>query len=635
MPGICGIVDRTNRVPLAARMAEMLSALRSEPWHQEQSLVLEADRLALGRTTLGFVNAEVQPVQSADGQLIAVMDGELYDVAKLQAELRSAGCELKTGSHAELLLAGFEQQGQAFFRRLHGSFTAAIWNHRQQRLILTADRFGLRPLYYAHPRGKLIFAASLQAILCDKDISTTPNPQGLAQFFSFGHYWNEETSLADVRIAPSAAWLTYDAHEDRLTVESYLELAADLPTLPASEAGILEALDEAFAAAVRRRQEETNHLGLALSGGLDARMILGTLDLSQQRVKTISYGIAGSLDHRCATRLSELVGCEHVNHVLGADFLANFPQHLDRMIGLTDGQYLSQCIVLPTLPLYRQLGIEVLMRGHAGELMHMHKAYAYSLDQQALGICDDRSLATWLNTHLQGYMLSAVEGPIFRDLSTAEVAELVQDSLDTALRPAEAHLSPLQRIWYLFVTQRLRRETSLSLAKFGSTVEVRVPYLDNDLIRLLLAVPPEMKLGERIQRYIMAKRCPEFLQVVNSNTGTRIGASQLARTISTLRMRVFAKLGLPGYQPYERLGLWLRRELKPLVHSVLLGDTCLNRGVFNPDTLRTIVRQHESAQRNHTYLIMAMMIYELGQQRLFNAQASGHGLPLLDSSPTH
>lgn len=635
MPGICGIVDRTGRVPLAARMVEMLSAMRFEPWHHEQSFVHEADQVALGRMTLGFVNAATQPVPSADGQLTAVMDGELYDVANLRRELRSAGYEIKTESHAELLLLGFQWQGQAFFRYLHGSFTAAIWDHKLQRLILTADRFGLRPLYYAHPAGKLLFAGNMQAIIGDEAISVTPNPQGLAQFFSFGHYWNEETSLADVHIAPSAAWLIYDANQDRLSVESYLELTADLPKLPQSETDILEAVDDAFAAAVKRRQEETNHLGLALSGGLDARMILGTLDLSKQRVKTISYGIEGSLDHRCAARLSQLVDCEHINHVLGADFLAKFPQHLDRMIGLTDGQYLSQCIVLPTLPIYRKLGIEVLMRGHAGELMHMHKAYAYSLNQEALGIREDRALKTWLKTHLQGYMLSAVDGPVFCDLSTAEVAELVQDSLRTALQPVETTLSPLQRIWYLFITQRLRRETSLSLAKFGSTVEVRVPYLDNDLISLLLAVPPELKLGERMQRHIMAKHCPEFLQVVNSNTGTRIGASQMTRKLSTLRMRVFAKLGLPGYQPYERLGLWLRRELKPLVQQVLLSEACMNRGVFNPDTLRTILRQHETTQRNHTYLIMAMMIYELGQQRLFKTHASGHPSPMLDPSSSH
>jgi len=189
-------------------------------------------------------------------------------------------------------------------------------------------------------------------------------------------------------------------------------------------------------------------------------------------------------------------------------------------------------------------------------------------------------------------------------------------SLREALAPAAGVDPPLQRIWHLFVTQRLRRETTLSLAKFGSMVEVRVPYLDNELVRLLLSTPPQLKLGETIQTHILRRRQPEFLDVVNSNTGARIGASRLVRKFHTLKMRVLAKLGVKGYQPYERLGLWLRQELAPMVESILLAEECLDRGVFQPDTVRTVIRQHQSRQRNHTYLLMAMMIYELGQREL-------------------
>ena len=85
-------------------------------------------------------------------------------------------------------------------------------------------------------------------------------------------------------------------------------------------------------------------------------------------------------------------------------------------------------------------------------------------------------------------------------------------------------------------------------------------------------------------------------------------------------MRVLAKLGVKGYQPYERLGLWLRRELRPLVTRILLGDCCLQRGLFRPDAVRLIVNQHFQNQRNHTFLLMAMMIYELGQQMFADGQ---------------
>jgi len=82
-----------------------------------------------------------------------------------------------------------------------------------------------------------------------------------------------------------------------------------------------------------------------------------------------------------------------------------------------------------------------------------------------------------------------------------------------------------------------------------------------------------------------------------------------------LQMKVLPKLGVPGYQPYERLGLWLAADLRPLVHKLLLTDDFLGRGVFQPDTVRRLVAEHESRQRNHTYLLMAMMIFAIGQQR--------------------
>jgi hypothetical protein len=87
-------------------------------------------------------------------------------------------------------------------------------------------------------------------------------------------------------------------------------------------------------------------------------------------------------------------------------------------------------------------------------------------------------------------------------------------------------------------------------------------------------------------------------------------------------MRLLGKLGVPGYQPYERLGLWLRRELAPVVRNLLLSELCLDRGVFEPQTVHNVVQRHLSGERNHTYLIMAMMVFEAGHRWLLNQESS-------------
>jgi asparagine synthase (glutamine-hydrolysing) len=273
------------------------------------------------------------------------------------------------------------------------------------------------------------------------------------------------------------------------------------------------------------------------------------------------------------------------------------------------------------------LGIQFLLRGHAGELMHMTKAYSFSLDREALAIRDERGLEDWLFRHLQTYMLEGTEGRLFAPAHRAQMADLARESLRDCLAESAGMTPPLHRIWHLFLSQRLRRETALSLMKFGSLVETRLPYLDNELVEALFAAPPELKLDEAIQAHILGRRRPAFLKVRNVNTGTRMGASKAQRLFGKLRQKVLAKLGVRGYQPYERLGLWLRRELRPLVAKLLLSERCLGRGLFDPQTVRQVVQRHNDGG-NHTFLILAMMIYEMGQREFVD----GGSMPSLDAS---
>ena len=163
---------------------------------------------------------------------------------------------------------------------------------------------------------------------------------------------------------------------------------------------------------------------------------------------------------------------------------------------------------------------------------------------------------------------------------------MARDSLRACLREAEGIDPIIHRVWHLFLSQRLRRETALSMVEFGSQVETRLPYLDNDLVDVLMAAPPRLKLSDTIQSHILRRRMPAFLDVVNSNTGARLTAGPVARSLAKARLKVLSKLRVRGYQPYERLGLWLREDLRPLVQRLLLSDRCLGRGIFNPGGIK-------------------------------------------------
>src|SRR5260370_23820361 len=116
---------------------------------------------------------------------------------------------------------------------------------------------------------------------------------------------------------------------------------------------------------------------------------------------------------------------------------------------------------MANLPVYRDLGIEVLLRGHAGELMHMRKAYSFSLDAQALTLRDEAGLEDWLHRHLQTYMQEGTEGRLFAPAHRGQMEGLARESLRACLRESAGMDPPLHRIWHLFISQRLRRETAL------------------------------------------------------------------------------------------------------------------------------------------------------------------------------
>lgn len=631
MPGICGIVSQVTPVDFSTQLADMLSRMKHYPWYVENRHTDSAAGIGLGRVALGFTDSAAQPAANADASRCVVMAGEIYDYEEQRRALEAEGYTFGGRSQAELLLHGFEFKGMEFFSQLHGSFAAAIWDSPKRQLVLVNDRFGLKPLYYAQGPGRFLIASEIMPLLVDPQVPRHLNLRAVAQFFTYGQMLGDDTLLETVQLLPAAGWLTYDAREDRVRLDNYWRPQTRLLPPSTSRAEALDRLDEAFKIAVERQTAGPGQLGLSLSGGLDSRTILAAMGERGAMITAVSVGVEGSIDHRAAKHLAAIAGCRYHACFLDTQFLSQFEKHMRRMVHLTDGHYLSQCIVMPTLPVYRELGIEVLLRGHAGELLHMEKAYSFSLDRQAWAIHDEVTLEEWLFRHLQTYMLDRVSGPLFAPPYQAHVEGLARDSLRSCLRESAAIEPPLQRIWHLFLSQRLRRETTLSMRKFGSLVETRLPYLDNELIDLLLSIPPEWKIGDTIQRHIIKRGLPAFLDVVNANTGAPMGASRFRRWLGKARLKVLAKLGVQGYQPYERLGLWLREELQPFVRQVLLDARCLDRGLWNPDTIKSVVDQHMSSRGNHTFLLLALMIFELGQARLTGEQ--GVSPPILPAVP--
>lgn len=619
MPGLYGVCCREPSDRIRSIGDSMRVALRHHAWYVDSSYLDPSGRIAVGQVALRdrAGSAGAMPSDRSD---VVFLDGEIYDCAERRRELASEGVVCSSSDEAELLGLGVRRWGPAFLARLEGYFNAAIWRPTQQQLLLATDRFGMKPLYYAVLEDGFAFASEIKALLQHPGVSRARSLRGISQFFTYGHLLGEDTLFDSIHVVPAAAAITYDAPHAGLSRARYWQLKPAEIIRDDREA--LSRVNAAFGRAVERRVAGPAQLGLSLSGGLDGRTILGTIPKGSVHVKSLSVGIAGSIDHRAASQLAALAGAEHHCQILESDFLDVFPIHLIKLVYLTDGHYLDQAITVPTIPVYRELGIEALFRGHAGELLHMDKAYAFSIRRGELRFADGTALERWLWSHLTDYMIDGIGHDIFRPEIRSEVAALARQSLVDALGQSEGFLPAEQRLWYLFVNERLRRETAMSMQMFNSVVDVRLPYMDADFIEATMQVLPRLKMGDTIQSYMLQQRFPEFLDVVNSNTGTTPGANVVRKRLGVARLRILSKLGVAGYQPYERLGLWLSQRLQPFVSTLLLSERSVDRGLFDPSMLRRVIDDHRTRRRNHTFLLMALLIFEIGQRQFVDDDMS-------------
>ena len=614
MPGIVGFAGGAFRAESPdERLARMAAHLR--PAVAAPAFVYRDRQANVSLGSQGWPESPREAQLAANQDIVLAFIGELFD------SKRGGSLEFP----AQKLLDVYSTRGSRGLADLEGRFAAAVWSASKGKLTLLSDKFGTKPLYYSLNSGELVFATKINSIREVLEEDATWNPHGLVQFFTFGHLWNRDTFWASIDCMDAATELAYYVDQGKVAFERYWR-----PSKPGRQQSRKESLariTDCLFTAVDEQCSGATHLGVSLSGGLDARTILA-LASPKSTPYCVSLGIEGSLDLSSSKQLAIMAKAPWTQLSLDKEFLAHFPAHFQTMLELTDGHYLSQCIILPTLPLYQRLGIRKLLRGHAGELLHMQKAYNFSMDSSAAAIQDDRSLEEWLWTALQSHLLSGVEEPVLRNMTQQEFCASGRRTLQTALEATKHLDSPLEKISLLFLDQRTRRETAMSISKFDAYVDTRMPYLDGRLMEAVFAAPSSLKLGEEIQAHAMRMYNPAFLRPANSNTGAPVGANAFTRAFCYYRMKVLAKLGVKGFQPYERLGLWLRQELRPWVESVLLSAECLDGPILNPDCIRKSVRRHMSGEKNHTFLLMAFLVLQLGSRRKALNSAAMSALPV-------
>ena len=250
-----------------------------------------SDSIALGCTLLRTRGPSEagQPAASDNGQILAVIDGAIYNGDTLRTELEGLGREFRMNSDAELIVHLYELEGDDFVTRLSGHFAFAIWDARQHRLVLGRDHLGQKPLFYFDTPKGLYFASEIKSVLTALPAKPRLDFESLDYYLSMRFIPGSGTMLREIKKVPPAHLMIVDHKGITLSKFWALSFASKLRL---SHDDCIDGLEEKFQESVKAHLA-IERTGAFLSGGLDSSLIVAAAAKATDRpVPTFSIGFA-------------------------------------------------------------------------------------------------------------------------------------------------------------------------------------------------------------------------------------------------------------------------------------------------------------------------------------------------------
>jgi len=613
MCGICGVVQ-VGGEPRLVIEPDVLDRMTDAMTHRgpnDRGTHLEPG-VALGVRRLSIVDVEGghQPVCNEDGTVWAVQNGELYNHEDVRRELLG-GHRFDSRCDTEILPHLYEEVGPAFAEHVRGKFGMAVWDRRERRLVLARDRLGVKPLYYAEAGDRVVFASELKSLLASGIVETELDYEAIDAYMTFGFVPGPLTPLARVRKLMPGERLVVDPRGLRL--ERYWTYPAPEPDLEASQDELAEELIARLDEAVRLRLMSDVPLGAMLSGGLDSSLIVALMAKHMSEpVKTFSIGFTEDRDNELADArfVADLFGTEH--HELELSYtqqqvdLADLVWAMDEPVAdLSSLGFLAISELAArhvTVALSGQ-GADELFGGYtkhkAASLVAAWRrlpAPARSLGGGALArspLRSRRSVRTLLAADPIDRLL-AMSGRVDDDLRADLYCGPLATSDGLAGRRAVAPLAqgiadePLAATLHIdgqlaLVDQMLHYFDRTSMM---CSLEVRVPFLDHELVEFSARVPDSLKV-RRLQTKYLLKRAAD----------------------GVLPERVIHKRKL-GFFQGPTAG-WLQAQMDGAISDYLLGPSPRYAEFLDRGAVERLVHAHRAQKPVDVKLLVGVLMLEV------------------------
>ncbi len=631
---MCGIAGLISSRP-EGQIGAMLKSIRHRGYDNEGIYVspVFGDRqfkTCLGHRRLSIIDTSAagnQPFFSENKRFAITYNGEIYNYRMVREELEVKGYRFKTDSDTEVLINAFQEWNVDCLAKLNGMFAFAVWDDLEKKLYLVRDRAGIKPLYFTKIGDQFLFASEIKAILASRLIKAELDLEGLDQFMTFLWTVHDKTLFNGVFQLPPAHFLIWKNGE--VSTKEWWDLDYSQEEKGRTEKYWREKTLDTLTKVTQMEMIADVPLGAFLSGGVDSSSIVALMTkFAKQKVRTYTTGISERDlsfdiipdDVEWSRKVANILPIEYNETILEPDLTELLP----KLVYHQDAPVIDMAI--PSFLLSRQARTtsKVMLSGMGGD--EIFAGYPRHLAMRAAGMTDfipsavRRPLMKSIDTMLYGGVKGKLTAPLRNAKKFARSAgkdfeerylgfgtyfseemksRIYLSGLRSEMRSFDAYsqhrrffdkcrnISPLNRLLYVdFKTfmPALNLDTT-DKTSMAANLEVRVPFLNHEMIELSARIPASLKIKGIKRKYILKKAVESILP-------------------KEIIWRKKAGFSAP-------IRSWLRTSLKPMIDDLLAEETIKRRGLFDHNEVRAIIGANESGREDFNLQVFQLLTLEI------------------------
>jgi asparagine synthase (glutamine-hydrolysing) len=577
--------------------------------------------VTLGHRRLAIIDLAggAQPMADESGRYQLAYNGEVYNYLELRRELEQQGCRFRTQSDSEVVLQCLAQHGIAALDKLDGMFAFALWDRQQRQLLLARDRVGIKPLFYFRHGADLIFASEIKALLQHPLEARMLDPLSVSKYFSYGYVPAPRTVFANVHKLEPGAWLKFDANGPSQGCYWDIPLT-DNPVGPGRIEECSEEVLRLLRGSVRRQLRSDVPVGVFLSGGIDSSAITAlAAQESSGRLHSFSIGFdQPSYDESAhARRVAAHCGTEHHEEIMtlrqAAELFPKVMQSFDEPF--------ADASALPTHLLCHLAAskVKVVLGGDGGDelfagypafqahkvvealsflpvgwrdwlgrgvrrlpVSHRYTSAEFLLQQllKGLGLPAEVRFVLWMGCCGNAEKRQLLSADARRQLASRDAFEDVTRHVRRS-----GLIGDLERLQYLCLKLYFQDDilAKVDRASMAHSLEVRVPFMDRDLVDYACRIQPFNKLRGLRTKYVLKRALQGLLP-------------------DDIIHRRKAGFMIP-------VARWLIQDMRETIEDLCSPGAVAGTGLFDAAQVRRMLDEHFQRRRDHRKPIYALVCF--------------------------